>query len=55
MKLKTLDLGWLGALILMLAMFKCIDLANGFTAEQPAYQPCTGIAPRYPRDAGYRG
>jgi hypothetical protein len=37
MKIKPIDLGWLGALILMLALFKCIDLASGFTAEQPAY------------------
>lgn len=38
MKLKTLDLGWLGALVVMLLLFKCIDLANGFTAEQGIYQ-----------------
>lgn len=37
MKLKTFDIGWLGALILMLAFFKCIDLANGWTAESPSY------------------
>lgn len=37
MNLKTLDLGWLGALVLLFLFFKCIDLANGFTAEQPAY------------------
>lgn len=37
MKLKTPDLGWLGALVVMLLLFKCIDLASGFTAEQPAY------------------
>ncbi|WP_167523157.1 hypothetical protein [Pseudomonas denitrificans (nom. rej.)] len=37
MKLRTLDLGWLGALALMFMLFKFIDLANGYTAEQPAY------------------
>lgn len=37
MKIKTIDLGWLGALILMLALFKCIDLASGWTAESPSY------------------
>lgn len=37
MKLKTIDIGWLGAMILMLALFKCIDLASGWTAESPTY------------------
>lgn len=37
MKLKTLDLGWLGALALFFLFFKAIDVANGWTAEQPAY------------------
>ncbi|WP_334181061.1 hypothetical protein [Pseudomonas nitroreducens] len=37
MKLKTLDLGWLGALALLFLFFKAIDIANGITAEQPAY------------------
>ncbi|MBD9573777.1 hypothetical protein IB260_00515 [Pseudomonas sp. PDM23] len=37
MKLRTLDLGWLGALILLLLFFKAIDVANGWTAESPTY------------------
>lgn len=37
MKLKTLDLGWLGALALLFLFFKAIDIAHGITAEQPAY------------------
>lgn len=37
MKLKTLDLGWLGALALLFLFFKAVDLANGWTAESPTY------------------
>lgn len=37
MKLKTLDLGWLVALALLFLFFKAVDLANGWTAESPAY------------------
>ncbi|WP_370601142.1 hypothetical protein [Pseudomonas nitroreducens] len=37
MKLKTIDLGWIGALALLFIFFKAIDIANGITAEQPAY------------------
>lgn len=29
MKLKTIDLGWLGALALLFLFFKAIDIANG--------------------------
>lgn len=45
MKLKTIDLGWLGALALLFLFFKAIDVANGWTAEQPAY-PITHTARR---------
>ncbi|EPM1620600.1 hypothetical protein L4P92_001760 [Pseudomonas aeruginosa] len=37
MKLRTFDLGWLGALALLLLFFKAIDVANGWTAESPSY------------------
>lgn len=37
MKLKTLDLGWLGALALLFLFFKAVDVANGWTAESPTY------------------
>lgn len=37
MKLRTFDLGWIGALILLLMLFKAIDLASGWTAESPTY------------------
>jgi len=39
MKPKTFDLGWLGALILLLIFFKCLDLASSWTAEQPITYP----------------
>lgn len=35
MKLRTFDLGWLGALALFFLFCKAIDVANGWTAEQP--------------------
>ncbi|MDU4249058.1 hypothetical protein [Pseudomonas sp.] len=45
MKLRTFDLGWLGALALFFLFCKAIDIANGITAEQPAY-PITHTARR---------
>lgn len=45
MKIKTLDLGWAGALALLFLFFKAVDVANGITAEQPAY-PITHTARR---------
>lgn len=39
MNLKTFDLGWLGDLILLLIFFKCLDVASGWTAEQPITYP----------------
>lgn len=42
MKLKTIDLGWLGTLILLLIFFKCLDVASGWTAETPSYPVSSG-------------
>lgn len=46
MKLRTFDLGWLGALVLLLLFFKAIDIAHGITAEQPITYPITHTARR---------
>ncbi|QJP08364.1 hypothetical protein [Pseudomonas multiresinivorans] len=37
MKLKTIDPSWVWALALMILFFKALDVANGWTAESPAY------------------
>lgn len=39
MKPKTFGLGWLAALAILLLFFKFLDVASGWTAEQPITYP----------------